>query len=317
MPFNEVPIVDLRHWSSGDVPERHRIAQIVNSVCRQVGFMYVRNHNISRSLIRRTFTQARTFFELAEEEKMKLHYMKTGGHRGYLPLKAESSDPTAQGDLKEAFDCGLVLRRIGETGIEWSRMSAPNLWPENLPGFRKTVESYFDSLRQLARTLFQIFALSFGMPEDYFEDKIDRPIATLRLLHYPPQVTQATPDYLGIGEHCDYECFTILAQGRTAGLQVQASNGEWIDVPPIPDTFVINIGEMLSRWTNDLFVATPHRVINTTGSERYSIAFFFATNNETTIECLDSCCGEGNPPKYSPLTAGEYLAGRLKDIYGV
>jgi isopenicillin N synthase-like dioxygenase len=317
VPFDAIPVVDLRPWFSGDARARERIARQVNRICREVGFMYVKNHGISESLVERTFKQAHRFFSLPEDEKVKLHYMQTGGHRGYLPTQAESSDPTAKADLKEGFDCGLVLQPVEPTGLALARMMAPNLWPGKLPSFRETVEQYFDSVWKLARIMFRMFALSFGVREDFFEDKIDRPIATLRLLHYPPQPVPELNGNLGIGAHCDYECFTILAQDEVGGLQVQNTAGEWIEAPPIPRTFVINIGEMLSRWTNGLFVATPHRVINITGRERYSIPFFFATNNETVIECLDSCCGEHNRAKYPPIAAGQYLAGRLQEIYGV
>src|SRR6266540_4625183 len=266
--FEAIPVIDLSSWSTEDIVIRKRLAQSVNTVCREVGFMYVKNHGISQSEIDQVFKEARRFFSLPNEKKLELHYMQTGGHRGYLPMGVESTDPTANADLKEGFDCGLVLQPIGPIGPMHSRMTAPNLWPENLHGFRETTEQYFNAILKLARTVFQIFALSFGMPEDFFDDKTDRPIATLRLLHYPPHIAPERNDLVGIGEHCDYECFTILAQDEVGGLQVQNANGDWIGAPPIPGTLVINIGEMLSRWTNDVFVATRHRVINPTGLER-------------------------------------------------
>lgn len=314
--FNSVPIIDLAPWFAG-AAARNEVAQRVRKVCEDVGFLYVTNHGVQPALVERAFEVAHEFFNLPEAEKLKLHYAKTGGHRGYLPLQAESTDPTAKSDFKEAFDCGMVLAPIESNEVAHPRMTAPNLWPDNLPRFKEVVELYFDSVCSLARTMFQIFAVSFGMSEEFFDDKIDRPIATLRLLHYPSRSRVNPTDHPGIGAHADYECFTILAQDEIGGLQVQNRGGEWIEVPPIPSTFVINIGEMLARWTNDLFRATPHRVVNAVGHERYSIPFFFATNNETMIECLDSCSGQVNPPKYPPVTAGDYLAGRLKEIYGV
>ncbi len=149
-----------------------------------------------------------------------------------------------------------------------------------------------------------------------FRDKTDRPIAQLRLLHYPPQPEPVDRSYLGIGAHCDYECFTILAQGEVGGLQVRNPVGEWIEAPPIPGTFVVNLGEMLACWTNDVFTATPHRVINSTGKERYSIPFFFGTNYDAVIESLETCCGPERPSRCPPVKAGHYLAARLQEVYG-
>ena len=195
------------------------------------------------------------------------------------------------------------------------RMYGENLWPRTLPGFRPAIESYLDEMIRLGRRLFECIAESLELPPNYFHDKTDRPIAQLRLLHYPPQ-ERVDERHLGIGAHCDYECFTILDPGEVGGLQIQGAAGEWTDVTPIPDTFVVNLGEMLARWTNDLFTATPHRVINRTGRERYTIPFFFGTNYDTMIECLPSCRSPERPPRYQAIQAGDYLAKRLNEIYG-
>jgi len=135
-------------------------------------------------------------------------------------------------------------------------------------------------------------------------------------LHYPCVDGPVDQDYLGIGTPCDYECLTILAQDDVGGLQVKNSIGQWVEAPPIKDTFVVNIGEMMARWTNDIFVATPHRVINRSRRPRYSVPFFFATNYDTAVSCLPSCVRTNYPARYEPVVAGQYLAKRLKDIYG-
>ncbi|HKZ02926.1 MAG TPA: 2-oxoglutarate and iron-dependent oxygenase domain-containing protein, partial [Pyrinomonadaceae bacterium] len=171
--FDAIPVIDLQAWFGGSSSVKYGIAKRVNRVCREVGFMYVRNHGIPGSLIECAFKQTRSFFSLPEEEKLKIHYRRTGGHRGYLPMKVESSDPTAEADLKEAFDCGLVLQPRDSVELTWARMIAPNLWPENLPGFKEGVERYFNAVWQVAQTMFQIFAMSFGISEDFFDDKID------------------------------------------------------------------------------------------------------------------------------------------------
>ncbi|MGH9838615.1 MAG: isopenicillin N synthase family dioxygenase [Blastocatellia bacterium] len=321
IPFDFIPVIDLEPWFVGDVRAKRQVAQTVHTTCRNIGFMYVRNHGISQQLVDETFQQAQCFFSLPDEEKRQVHYEKSGRHRGYIPMRGESSDPSAKGDLKEAFDYGLELPCDDLHSPAAQRMRAPNLFPTGVPGFREAVESCLAAMTDLAKTLFQIFAAGFGLPAQFFDDKIDKPIAQMRLLHYPAQrPTQDSPastDYLGIGAHSDYECFTILAQDETGGLQVQNPAGEWIAAPPVEGTFVINIGEMMTRWTNDTFASTPHRVINASGQERYSIPFFFATNYDTIISCLESCQGPDRPARYPPIAAGDYLAQRLKEIYGV
>jgi isopenicillin N synthase-like dioxygenase len=191
-------------------------------------------------------------------------------------------------------------------------MTSPNRWPE-LPGFREPVEAYFDAMLALARRLSAMFALALGLPERHFDPELTRPIAQLRLLRYP--VARAGDSAPGIGTHCDYECFTILAQDAS-GLEVQNTAGAWVAAPPLEDTFVVNIGEMLQRWSNDAFRATPHRVRAVAGAPRFSIPFFFATNYDTEIACLPSCTTPENPPRYAPVAAGRYLEDRLREIYG-
>ncbi len=146
------------------------------------------------------------------------------------------------------------------------------------------------------------------MPENFFDDKIDKPLAQLRLLRYPPQSGPISPQEIGCGAHSDFGCVAMLAQDQVHGLQLRNSAGEWIEAPPIAGTLVCNIGHMMARWTNDLWRATPHRVINTSGRERHSIVMFFDPNYDVEVSCLASCQGPDNPPKYAPITMGEHLA---------
>jgi isopenicillin N synthase-like dioxygenase len=182
-------------------------------------------------------------------------------------------------------------------------------------GFRGVVEAYMEAVADLARTIFRIWACGFGLPLNYFDRMMDAPIAQLRLIHYPPTIDPTDKNFLGIGSHCDYEALTILCQDDVGGLQVMNHNREWIDATPIPGTFVVNIGEMMARWTNDIFCATPHRVINRSQRDRYSIPFFFGPNYDAEIACLSPCV-QGVQAQYTPVIAGEYLSGRLKEIYG-
>ena len=169
---------------------------------------------------------------------------------------------------------------------------------------------------QLGRDLHRAFALDLGLPPDFFEAKLDRPMATLRLLHYPPRPATVAEGQLGAGAHTDYGNLTLLATDEVGGLEVRRRDGGgWIPAPVVPDTFVCNIGDCLMRWTNDVYVSTPHRVVSPAGRERYSVAFFLDPNPDALVACLDSCAGPGRPAKYPPVTAADYLRQRLDATY--
>lgn len=194
---------------------------------------------------------------------------------------------------------------------EWQNnpMSGPNAWPD-YPNFKHTVAGYYAEILALARRMIKLFAEVLLLPPDFFDSLVSTPGAMGRMIHYPPQPA-SNPEALGIGAHTDIECFTILCQGTVPALQILNVNGEWIQAPPVPGTFVVNIGDMLARWTNDRFISTVHRVWNITGQERYSIPFFFGVNYDATIKTLDSCLDEGQRSKYEPVLAGDYVWKRL------
>ena len=313
LPFTRIPIVDIERWSAAaSDAERCTIARAVYDVCVTTGFMYVVGHAVPATLVADVFAQSRAFFALPVERKLEIDFRHANRYRGYVPMQAENTDPRAAPDRKEAFDFGLQIEIAGSDSVA-ARLRVPNLWPADLPHFRATLESYFAAMRRLAQTLFDIISEALHVPRDFFLAKIDRPIAQMRVLHYPPQPASAAD--FGIGAHCDYECFTILAQDDVGGLQVKNQAGEWIAAPFVADAFVINIGEMLARWTNDVFKATEHRVINASGRERFSVPFFFATNYDTIIDPI-TVPGSAEPAHYAPIAAGTYLAARLDEIYG-
>jgi isopenicillin N synthase-like dioxygenase len=250
------------------------------------------------------------------ETKLKIHDKELGYYRGYIPLDVEKTDPVHSTDLKEAFDIGLQLNIDDPEHPGFRRLSAPNLWPENQPDFRVSVERYFQDALDFSKELFKLFALSLDLAENYFDLVTDMPIAQMRLIRYPAVKAGMISDKLGIGTHTDYECFTLLLQDDIEGLELMNASGEWIDAPPITDSMMVNIGEMMSRWTNGRYAATPHRVRNHTASDRISIPFFFATNYDTEIVCLETCCDDMNPPQFDPVMAGDYLQDRLNSIYG-
>ena len=194
-------------------------------------------------------------------------------------------------------------------------MYGPNVWPAEPADFHVVVYRYYEAILGLGRDLFRGFALAPDLPEHYFDTMIDKPMAQLRVLHYPPQPEPIDPRHIGVGAHTDYECFTILASSAP-GLQVRNSDDQWIEAPPVPGTFVINIGDIMARWTNDVFLSTVHRVINTSGGKRFSMPFFFGANHSAEVRCLDSCHSDDRPARYPPITAGEWTVSNITAAYG-
>ena len=208
-------------------------------------------------------------------------------------MKGESLDPTKPADLKEAFNIGLDLDPADPRVIAGEPFRGVNLWPD-LSGWREAMLAYFDAAWAVGRRIHRYIALDLGLDEDFFEDKLDQPMATLRLLHYPPQPQAPEAGQIGAGEHSDYGDLTLLLTDGTGGLEVRTRDGDWIAAPHVPGAFVCNIGDCLMRWTNDVYVSTPHRVVNRGGRERYSVAFFLDPNPDVEIACLPTCIGPGD-----------------------
>jgi isopenicillin N synthase-like dioxygenase len=313
--FTEVPVVDIAGLIDGTDAEA--VGAEICAASERVGFFYVRNHGVDPALCQAAFAQTQALFDLPEAEKMEMHVRRSPVHRGYFPLYEENTDPDDSADRKEGFDLSVDLPPDHPGVLAGRPLHGANVWPDpaSLPDFRPTIEAYKAAMQGLATRIMSGFALGLGLPQDWFADKIDDPMAILRLLHYPPQAGHIEKRELGCGAHSDYGCLTILAQGEIGGLQLLNAAGEWIDAPPIPGTFVVNIGEQLARWTNDRFKATLHRVINTSGRERYSLPYFFDPNYDAWVEALPGTVPAGEAPRHAPVLAGEWLVKRLTDTF--
>ena len=219
--------------------------------------------------------------------------------------------------MKAAFNIGLELPPDHPDVLAGKPFRAVNVWPDEaaLPAFRATMLAYFDACHQLGIRLHQALANDLGIAENFFDNTLDRPLATLRLLHYPPRPERFEPGQMGAGEHTDYGNITLLATDDAGGLEVQTRDGQWISPPNIPGALVCNIGDCLMRWTNDVYVSTPHRVVNPVGRERYSVAFFLDPNPDAVVECLPSCVTAERPARYAPITGAAYLKSRLDATY--
>jgi isopenicillin N synthase-like dioxygenase len=315
--FDSLPVIDVGDLFSPDLARRQAVAQTMGQACRDVGFMYIVNHGIAQHDIDAVYAAADAFYALPDHIKQRYDINRLGRHRGYVAiggLAADSHDAQAF-DYHEGFEVGLELPETDADYRAGNLMYGPNVWPEELPEFRAVVYRYFEQVRALGCQLFRGFALALDTPEDYFDDLIDKPMAQLRVLRYPPQPQPIDPRHIGVGAHTDYECFTILASSAP-GLQVRNSLGHWIAAPPLPGAFVINIGDILARWTNDVFLSTVHRVINSSGAQRFSLPFFFGANFNAKVNCLESCQSEQRPARYPPITAGEWTVSNITAAYG-
>ena len=300
-----IPVLDWSRFTSGK--DRGGFVKDLGNACRDTGFFLVSGHGIPQSLINDAFKAADDFFALPTEVKAASDIRKSRNNRGWSAEGTENLDDSKpdQVDRKEAFNIGLELAdddpRMGQP------FRGPNNWPD-LPGFRDTMLAYFNAVHQLGIDLHHAIALDLDLPEDYFDPFLDEPLATLRMLHYP--AGDPAPGTIGAGEHTDYGSITVLMGDGEPGLQVKPRGKDWIDVPAIPGAFIINIADCLMRWTNDIYVSTPHRVL-VPRNQRRSLAFFLDPNPDAVIEALP---GTG-AAKYPPVTGAEYLKMRLDATY--
>jgi isopenicillin N synthase-like dioxygenase len=261
-------------------------------------------------IVARAFDLAATFFALPIEEKSLIAIERSTCHRGWFSVGGENLDPARQqysGDFKEGIKIGQDLPANHSLVSAGVPLHGPNQWPANPAEFVPAFREYYSLMSSLARSLMQAFALALGLPEEHFDAFLTRPMATAGPLHYPPPTGPITDAQLGAGAHTDFGALTILAQDANGGLQVRNAAGRWIDVPPIDGTFVVNVGDMMARWTNGLFASTVHRVINTSGRDRYSIPFFFDPNHDAPVTVLPTCISPDNPARYAPTTGLEHL----------
>jgi isopenicillin N synthase-like dioxygenase len=303
-----IPIIDMGPFLRGDAAARAGVAARIGAACREIGFFYVVNHGAPADLVARAFAEAARFFALGDAAKAAIAIERSACHRGWFRVGGENLDPAKQavGDLKEGVKIGRDLAADHPLVVAGVPLHGPNQWPD-LPGWRAVMEEYYGAMEALGRELLHAFALGLGIDEGYFDGWLDCPMTTLGPLHYPPQAGHITEAQLGAGAHTDYGCLTMLAQDEAGGLQVRNAAGVWIDAPPVAGSFVVNIGDMMERWTNGVFTSTRHRVINVSGRERYSIPFFFDPDFAAPVRCIETCLRPGEAPKYAETTAGRHL----------
>jgi isopenicillin N synthase-like dioxygenase len=311
------PIVSLSGMYSDRFSDRLRVGEAFRAACMDKGFLYIVDHGIEEDLREAVFTEARRFFALDEARKAEVHYSKSLSKRGWEPLRGQVLEDGAPPDLKEGFYLGNETPADDAHMVRGLFTHAPNQWPSRLPGFRETLETYTARMEALSAVTMRALALALHLPEGHFDGFCRGAISNLKLLHYPPQPPNPLPDEKGCGAHTDFGAITYLLQDDIGGLQVWDQDVGWIDAPPVPGSYVLNLGDLIARWTNDQFRSTLHRVINRSGRERYSVPYFFTGRPDHEVVCLENCLEPGERPKYAPTTALEHLRERLTQSYGV
>jgi len=314
--FKEIPVIDISPLvGPQDNPKSLRkTAKEIENACKNIGFFYVKNHQIPQNHLDAVILVMQEFFNLPEEEKMKIHIGNSDVFRGYTPLGKELTN--AKYDWHECVDFGLDLEPNHPEVIAGNQLLGPNQWPENQPNFRKALERHWDLMILLGRRITEGLAMSLGFDKKKFARFMNKSHSFMRISNYPPYGKDQEENMGdGIGAHIDYGFLTILLQDNIGGLEVKNADNEWVSAPMIPGTFLINIGHMIQRWTNDYYKATVHRVIPPKHETRCSLPFFFEPNFDAIVVPLDTFCSKNNPPRYKPFHFGNYLESKFTTSY--
>ena len=305
----EIPTLDISPYLSDRPGGCEAVAARLREISRTVGFFYLKGHDIPQELIDRVFQQSRRFHALPIEIKKKIPFFETGGFKsGYQPCSEDDyqhRNINIISNTKPNLVAKFSINREGGSGglsmSEPERRARVNIWPENLPGFKETLLAYHGSIERLGRRFLPLWAATLALPLDYFDRFFATPHATMSLLYYPPQQSVGARQY-GIAPHTDNAMMTFLAQQGVRGLAVRMPSGHWRAVDSVPGTLLVNTGNLMVRWTNDEYLSTKHRVIKTSGVERYSIPVFFGPSADALIEVLPTCQGPQRPALYEPIS---------------
>jgi isopenicillin N synthase-like dioxygenase len=303
-----IPVIDVGPCFAGAPGALEATAAVLRETLENVGFFVMTNHGVPRPLIAQTFGEARRFHDQPMDRKMTLRmnehnngYMTMGRYAVWTSDVNTNDKP----DLNEAFFCKRERAADDPLRKSGRRFVGPNLWPEDLPGFRDRVLEYTNAMDALSARVLPVCAVALGLAPDAFDAAFAESQFSFRLTHYPP--VAAAPNQFGIAPHTDANFLTFLAQSEVPGLQVRTPAGEWLDVPYVPDSYAVNTGDMMYRWTNGRFKSTPHRAVPPVGRHRYAIPFFLGPHIDTVIECLPTCQGPAAPPRFPPITYEAYL----------
>jgi isopenicillin N synthase-like dioxygenase len=286
LAFTDVPVIDLARAWSGDRAARQALANDIAEVCGRVGFMYIKNHRIAQRDIDAIFQTAADFHNLPLDAKMEVSITKNDHAQGYLHGMTKGTEKSISANLQEAFQIKRPLADDDPGLLAGLPLHGKIPWPSAMPDLQPRMMAYYDKVDVLGYELLALFELSLGMAAGTLRQFFKKDMNSLRLLHYPPQAPDEEGVHLGARAHTDTNAFTILVQDGNGGLEIKNRDGEWVAVPPIDGTFVVNVGEVLKVWTDGVFSSTLHRVINRSGRERYSIPFFMYPSFDALIQPL-------------------------------
>ena len=319
----EVPVIDIAPLRDGTDPAG--VGAALARAATEVGFLYVRNHGVDDAVIARARRAGIGFFRLPEEDKREAGTNRF--HHGYLKPGSTKMYDDAKLDLKESFNWGVELDGVCRDEIHddsgagtasgteaGNPLVGPNVWPAAMPELKASVYPYFEAASACAEALLRGFALGAGLDAEHFVRLRDRPVSRGSLQYYPPQPDGAGEDQFGVAPHTDFGVLTVLCQDAVGGLEIRQRNGEWAAMPPIPGTLVVNIGDLLERWSNRRYRSTVHRVINSSGRERLSLVLAWDPNFETLVDPSAFCAG-GETPHDEPITCGDYLLWRFRKAF--
>jgi len=301
-----IPVVDLTALRDNSGPTG--VAQALHAASQSLGFIYVKGHGIDQSSIDSARKFALDFFRANDAKKSTV--LVSASHRGWLKPGGSKMDDDAKADLKESFLWGHEYG-AGDPPNDHP-LRGDNQWPQFVPGLHSAAMTYFNQAHEVASVLMRGFALGLKLDDNFFLRSADRPLSRASFVYYPAQPVHAGQDQFGVAPHTDFGVLTVLCQDDTGGLQVQDINGDWIHAPPIEGTLVVNVADLLSRWTAGEYKSTPHRVVNTSGKERLSLVLAFDPNPETLIDANDI---PGLTAIEEPITCGDYLTWRFKKAF--
>ena len=309
--ISHIPIVDFAGVRSGDADALARAGREIHQACTTIVFFYNANHGVPQTVIDAAEQAARTFFAFPAETKRRVAVNQR--HRGFHALGGATMYQAKHPDYKEFFSIGLELPEDDPDVRAGQALRGPNNWPDFMPSLQTDLYAYYKEIGACGADLLKAVAFGLGIDPGFFAPRYAKPMQRTQMVYYPPQPPQLDADQYGVAPHTDYGCITLLWQDQVGGLQVrEIANGTWVDAPPMPGTFVVNVGDLLARWTNDRFRSTLHHVVNKSGRERYSIATFFDPTYTATIDPRELGTPQADS-KYPPVAAGDYILGRIND----
>ena len=311
--IQSIPSLDLNDFKSSSKETKEKFVKELGEAYKNIGFISLKNYGLNPEIENELYQEVKNFFELPVEKKIKYEKSELNGQRGYISFGKETAKGYKKSDLKEFWHFGQELKENDPLYKEYE----PNVFCDDLPNFNKIGRKVFSILEETGIMVLRAIALHLDLPEFYFDEKVSGGNSILRAIHYPP-ITSEPKGAVRAAAHGDINLITILMGASAEGLEIQTRNGNWIGVTALPNQVVINIGDMMSRLTNDALHSSIHQVVNPPKKDwkkpRFSIPFFMHPRSEMSLNCLPSCVNKKNEQKYTDITAGEFLDERIKEL---